>query len=369
MCYAAPGPRCSGHARKDLRLAQEKVDRLRGSMVGGLTPTVGMGETRDALVAAELELRRAEEEFESTPAGIAALKGKAAVLADWVGSGGVDETGEYARLAARIEVGQRRRAEQLTAYKKATAGKVASVDDGTMGDSAADEAAAVIPAPRCACITYEYKGECEHVRDLSAEEARLSLVPTTAEASRWLHEAHAEARSTLVRLRAAKASSEQQTDISDLFYDSGVQYSQWADMDAQRKVREAEEAFYGTPGGQAYLAQKVESLRGNYGGQIAGSARTFAARQQDGLRARQESEQQYTELTGKQPVGEAGVPVPPGVAGACACPDGQWTGNCAHTDEDPARQRQLRAGYAAEVAEAARVAERAQRPWWRRLVG
>lgn len=104
MCYAAPGPRCSAHAKaRYIALRHKRSDLLKG----------GRSNNFDELAALEAEIASAELDYDSTPVGQARLEMRLKQRMDYNG-----ETTE--RLANARELRKR----QLAAIKAQDAGDI-----------------------------------------------------------------------------------------------------------------------------------------------------------------------------------------------------------------------------------------------------
>jgi hypothetical protein len=96
MCYAAPGPRCSAHAEKNLTHAQQVAAEMSGKDFGAYQEAVD-------------NVKVAEKIFDTTPAGIKKLQ---------VALGDAQTGLEQDVLANRLFVATQTRASQITAYKE-----------------------------------------------------------------------------------------------------------------------------------------------------------------------------------------------------------------------------------------------------------
>lgn len=99
MCYKAPGPRCSYHARKQLLAVKKKLD------------TIGVSKGIETYTSLKEELNKAELDFDSTPAGMANLELSIERGEDYDGS-----------IAARLDYCRANREAMLVAIKSADKG-------------------------------------------------------------------------------------------------------------------------------------------------------------------------------------------------------------------------------------------------------
>ena len=374
MCYAAPGPRCSAHADRDLAKAQDAFAKAQEALWDArrnpqLTADEVQAVRQTAMEATESR-DRAMRDFDATPAGIKDLKSQLAILEKQQGVLAVERP-EYVSVMKRISDGQQRRAEQLAAYK-ATRGTAAGPkvnEDGSAVDSAWDEAEAA-EVPACACIAYRYKKTCSHLANPTTA-ARKTMLPTTAEASTRLHDANALMRHARSKRIQADAMAMEANALRGQFDPEHSLATRQLEAEAFRNLKMAQEAFYETPGGQEYLNRKIEEARTNYGGPggyAPGSIAGLAQLWDKSTQRRREQEQDFRTLTGQDVPTEdpADAVTPPTVEGACSCDDGQWTGACAHTTDDPVETAKLRAAYTAKQEAAVEKGRREGR-WFRRV--
>lgn len=173
MCYARPGPRCSSHARADLKdtqatlaSAQSLLDAAAALVQSDATPRLHNQHQRDytrlfdEYVQAKDAFTAARDTYEATPEGIAGLKDDLAARRYELGGTDTDNDPQYQDLLFRLQLGQSQRARQLADYKHAH-GDTAPPPDGDVEDE--DEAAA--PPPPCTCIEYHYEGSCAHLEE------------------------------------------------------------------------------------------------------------------------------------------------------------------------------------------------------------
>lgn len=378
MCYAKPGPRCSTHAkasldkaRADLAVAddtrREQSKFLQTMTLDGRRPFLddpnGAYRTsiRDLDMANEAFVV-AENGYDTTPAGMTALKEQMADLEEQWGRTTARESVPYTNLADRLERAQETRRNQTEAYKaihgttKPAAGEV--VDD------AAVEAAAMAPAPDCTCITYKYQSDCEHVSPKlsphEVEQTRRDLLPTTEEASVRLHAANARVRALtadLSKWQAWLAEDPERTiqlpGLGGMPTREARENSEFKKFEddynaAKREAFDAETAFYNTPGGQAYMRQRSAQAVARMGYATGASQQDFA-RAIEGDEERIAARKSYTLRTGQPAPDEDTNPQPPTLMYGNGCPDNcqdfAWTGKCADTDTDMAQTRSLQNAF------------------------
>jgi hypothetical protein len=143
MCYAHPGPRCSGHARKRLQHLTQKQSVLANAIADANAIAVEKAAAKEAATdpkerrlhareekaarrdaqrlidqrdKAEAKKAEAEQSFDSTPQGQKVLK---TLLAE-----ATDNPADVAKLEARIAAGRELRNTQVTEMNKKTATKV-----------------------------------------------------------------------------------------------------------------------------------------------------------------------------------------------------------------------------------------------------
>lgn len=375
MCYAKPGPRCSTHAkvaldraRANLEAAQERR-REQAAFVHSMTleerrpflddPNGDYRASIRGLDMANEALVVAENDYDATPAGMTALKQQMADLEEQHGRTEAREGTPYTNLATRLERAQETRRNQMEAYKAIHQAEPWT-DSRAQGDDAATEAAAMAPPPDCTCITYKYKGDCEHVSpQLSAQEieaTRRDLLPTSEEASLRLHAANARLRTLsadlpkwqawlnedparTIQLPGLGAMSTREARENPEFKEFDETYTA-----AKEEAHAAEEAFYNTPGGQAYLRQRSAETEARMGYPTGTSQKDFA-RAIEADEERIAARKSYTLRTGQPAPAEEINPQPPTLMYGNGCPnnchDFGWTGKCADTDAEMARTRRL----------------------------
>lgn len=138
MCYPAPGPRCSNHARKTLTKAQRALGKAEQQIIWyqadrgpSIAPYPGFDDAgyrkwlsrRDTARAAMLAAR---DEYDATPAGMKALEHRLADLSALRAASAREghypvSAREVADLQARLDAGYRRRAHAKAAYDLAEA--------------------------------------------------------------------------------------------------------------------------------------------------------------------------------------------------------------------------------------------------------
>lgn len=203
MCYAKPGPRCSSHARTDLKNAQVAMASAQSLMDAAHTvaQTEASPKTRahnrrdyerlvDEFCRAKDAFIAAREAYEATPEGIAGLKDDLAARRYELGSTHIDTDQQYQDLMYRLRIGQSVRARQLAAFKKQH-GDTASAPEGVVED----EAEAAAPPPPCTCIDYHYEGTCGHLEEHVETAPRSHLFPSNT-GGRGPHARPASERST-----------------------------------------------------------------------------------------------------------------------------------------------------------------------------
>lgn len=386
MCYSSPGPRCSAHARADLKNAQlaeaatlalldaanDVEDRITNRLGGGHrnglsdTPPPVEGSLADdkqrrddysRLVddywRAKDALARAREVYESTPEGIAGLKDELVARQQEL-DGAVENDRTYQDLAYRLHIGQDSRARQMAAYK-AKHGSNAPAPEGDLEDE--DEAAA--PPPPCTCIEYRYQSTCVHVANKVAH-IRRRLLPTSDEAALDAHTAAAtfhlrqnEARTIAATPRARTAAVRGLEPLPEQVEADNAVAEAWSAM------QHAQQTFFTTPAGQAFLEAKMQTAntRPAYlpddtnptGFRTATLDEAYVAAQR--LRVANEAEyhsllatdayaltgETEEEVTQRIEDSNKETHTPPDLlyANPCPhrCPDFQWLGDCPHLGE------------------------------------
>jgi hypothetical protein len=381
MCYASPGPRCSSHARADLKSAQSAeasaltLLEAASNLVQRLNTRLGdtldanhadkrererqeddYGRHLDDYWRAKENLIRAREVYETTPEGIAGLKDELVARQQHL-DGAIEDDADYQDLAHRLHVGQETRARQLAAYK-ATHGANAPEPDGGLED---EEEAAAAPPP-CTCIEYRYQSTCAHVANKVAH-TRRRLLPTSNEAALDAHAAAAtfrlrqnEARTIAATPRARTALVRGMGPVPEQREADDAVAQAWADM------QRTQATFYTTPAGQAFIEAKIHvAHRGPV--YLADEASPTGFRLSnwnevyvEAQRTRVRNEQEYHALLAATPhtataedandvtqrLEDANTEThtPPDLLYANPCPqrctDFQWVGDCSHLGEHPA---------------------------------
>lgn len=211
------------------------------------------------------------------------------------------------------------------------------------------------PPPPCACITYKYQGDCDHI-STRVTQARTDLLPTTQEASLRLHAANSRLRTMATeqekwgawlaqdesRYVQTTAGLTPRTETFSAHPEFAAFWRERASVHEERIA--AEEAFYGTPGGQEFLRQRAAEKVARMGYYTTDTVSVEEDMARYATERAQQAEQ-FTALTG-QPAPDAETSwEPPQLmyGNGCSekCRDFQWTGKCAHTDSALGRQRQL----------------------------
>lgn len=364
MCYAAPGPRCSSHARKDLDKATAAAQTARAAFEEAHDALRSIQSREEAMKArqdkkfqtlknaawaAEDAARSAQDVYDTTPAGIQALKDEAAQIeADFgpmVPGVNVDPRDAIADVFGRLDHAQATRAAQLAAYKDSR--KATSTPD--MVDSPEDEAAAAAPRPLCTCIDYKYKQACTHVNGLTNQvTAAVSL--TGHQASMAVHEATSRFRTMKTELAAHRARIIQTggDPKTDKTYQADVMKVQFQAADVNRAMKQ----FATTPAGAAYLqraADRSEARTGYNQGESSGMREAA----KEGQVTRAAAVEAYERVTGKTaPTDDTTTPpdLPYGNGCGTKCDDFSWTGTCAHVDPDVAEREKTAAALANALA-------------------
>lgn len=361
MCYAAPGPRCSAHAAKDLAKAQAvygAAEEAFNQATQTLAAKVGHDPTFEermadkdwkkvwtAKRAADDALQAAQDVYDTTPAGIQALKDEATQIEDQYGpmipGVNVDPADAIAQVFGRLDHAQATRAAQLAAYKDSR--KTTNTPD--MADAPEDEAAAAAPRPLCTCIDYKYKQACPHVNGLTSQvTAAVSL--TGHQASMAVHEATSRFRTMKTDLAAHRsriidAGGDPQADRA---YRTELMKVQLQAAEVNRSM----ERFATTPAGTAYLhraADRSEARTGYNQGESSGLREAAKRGQED----RTSAVEAYERVTGKAaPTDDTTTPpdLPYGNGCGTKCDDFSWTGTCSHVDPDVAEREKTAAALA-----------------------
>ncbi len=142
MCYAKPGPRCSNHAEKELRLASQEVGLVGEKLREEDFRKLGYWPHLAEYQAAEERWKQANIAYHETPAGIAALREKG--------------------LNAQADIAAAKRKAMIAAYKQA---------NPTAKLKAEDKPYSVISPTEQATL-----------KDLQAEETQDSTIPDSLRA-------------------------------------------------------------------------------------------------------------------------------------------------------------------------------------------
>lgn len=141
MCYAQPGPRCSGHARAKMVAARDNYDHaiiVRDQIPEPFGPRdadnadeyAALDAADAAIVNASTAYAEASREFHTTPEGIR-------VLEEQIERASVEPSGSTAANLARLQEalirGRRTRAEQVAAYA-ATSAPVTAMTNTALKD-------------------------------------------------------------------------------------------------------------------------------------------------------------------------------------------------------------------------------------------
>ena len=266
MCYASPGPRCSSHARTDLKTAQMAASAANALLdvaatdqlpEHGALPAVRVNANNysrltDDYFRTQEALDRARQIYESTPEGIAGLKDDIAERRQALNGDVVnDET--YHNLTDRLAAGQQARARQLAAFKAAH-----PANPPTPGGGTEDETEAAAAPPPCTCIEYRYRTTCAHVGNKIAHARRL-LLPTSHEASLDAHSAAATFRKKAAHARTVagitRSHASAATNVVPVTDQDDAESTEGAWMRMQRTRAD----FYSTPAGQAYIEAKIKN--------------------------------------------------------------------------------------------------------------
>lgn len=267
MCYASPGPRCSSHARAELKRTQlaeasalalvEAVSKAEDQrLTDRLGPATGhradhYSQLLDDYWRAKEAAATAREAYETTPEGIAGLKDELDARQQEL-DGATNNDATYQDLAYRLAIGQATRARQLADYKT-THGTNAPTPDGDLED----EAEAAAAPPPCTCIEYRYQSTCAHVTSKVAH-ARRRLLPTSHEASLDAHAAAAtyhktqdEAR-TIANTPRARTAAVKGTGLIPEHREALAAVNR-----AWTRMQHAQAVFHTTPAGQAFIEHKI----------------------------------------------------------------------------------------------------------------
>lgn len=377
MCYAKPGPRCTAHAKKALvaatverdtmmsLLRTPEVEAIRKQMwvdnaawkqawqtERGEYPT--REQEREWIDAQPYEqqygsrakachpaLADARDAYDATPGGIADMKAKLAALEEHHGDA-VLTVPEYVNTQGRLAAAQKRRADQLAAFKEVQAA-LGNASEPEPSEAGEDEASAAAPAPPCACIEYRYQGDCSHLSARIAK-ARATFIPTSHDASLGLHAARSRRRAAEAAWEKAKADrglaeADSEAVLSAMTSDADLNLVAKALDQAAKEEFEAENAFFGTPAGVALLHERIERRTPctGYGPHFFGGWSSVLDQTRE---MREQSRVRFEEVTG-QPAGEFTDDhrVPDLMYGAnagCAqrCKDFAWSAKCVHTDAE-----------------------------------
>jgi hypothetical protein len=374
MCYAKPGPRCSTHAKASLEKARavhaeaKVVSAEQHIFLMSLpleerrplldAPDGPSKRSRAGLESASEQLVVAENEFAATPAGMLDLKAQMADLEAKRGHGKAREDAAFRSLETRLERAQETRRNQMEAYR-AIHGAM-HPEAGEVDAPEVEDAAMAAPV-KCTCIDYKYQGDCEHASPkMSAaevESTRTDLLPTSQEASLRLHAANSRLRvlaEELPKWQAWLAEDPARTTSfsgmgsvpTDKARAESPAFEKFEDQyqEAKYEVGTAEEVFYDTPGGQAYLRRRCEETEAVMG-YVTSSTSSDFDRSVQGDERRQAARKTYAVRTGKPAPEEDTNPEPPTLMYGNGCPnnchDFAWTGKCADTDPTMARTRTL----------------------------
>lgn len=267
MCYASPGPRCSSHARSELkrtRLAEasalalvEAVSNAKDQrLTDRLGPATGhradhYSQLLDDYWRAKEATAAAREAYETTPEGIAGLKDELDARQQEL-DGAINNDATYQDLTHRLAIGQATRARQLADFKTAHGANPPTPDGGLE-----DEAEAAAAPPACTCIEYRYQSTCAHVANKVAH-ARRRLLPTSHEAALDAHAAAAtyhktqdEAR-TIANTPRARTAAVKGTGLIPEHREALAAVTR-----AWTRMQHTQAVFHATPAGQAFIEHKI----------------------------------------------------------------------------------------------------------------
>lgn len=169
MCYAFPGPRCSGHARTDLAeattRANQAFDDLHRAQSASTALLPWSHPARKNQSHAWQALQKAADAYDATPDGIQELTEQIAALQQDVTDHG-DRTSSAKTITAlqdRLRVGVATRQRQMAAYRRSRSLPDPTPTNPAAGTGSDTATSGTEQAPACRCIDFKYQNTCEHV--------------------------------------------------------------------------------------------------------------------------------------------------------------------------------------------------------------